>query len=143
METLCSRIHFIIKTDQQSLKFLLERVTSTLQQKWVTKLLGLDYEIQYKQRAANMVFDALSRRGIIEGELGSITTLKPLWMQKIIESYEEDPLFATILAAKVLDPMSYLDYTITHILMYKGLVCVGQNIDIREKILDVMHSSSY
>lgn len=143
METLCSRIHFIIKTDQQSLKFLLERVTSTLQQKWVTKLLGLDYEIQYKQRAANRVVDALSRRGIIEGELGSITTLKPLWMQKIIESYKEDPLFATILAAKVLDPMSYLDYTITHILMHKGLVCVGQNIDTREKILDVMHSFSY
>lgn len=41
--------HFIIKTDHQSLKFLLEqRLTTTLQYKCFAKLLGLDYEIQYK-----------------------------------------------------------------------------------------------
>lgn len=42
--------HFIIRTDHQSLKFLLEqKLTTTLQCKWLTKLLGLDYEIQYKR----------------------------------------------------------------------------------------------
>lgn len=71
--------HFIIRTGQQSLKFLLEhKITSTLQHKWVTKLLGLDYEIQYKQGTTNRVVDALSRRGGNERELASITTLKPL-----------------------------------------------------------------
>lgn len=37
--------HFIIKTDHQSLKYLLEQRLSTLfQQKWLAKLMGLDYE---------------------------------------------------------------------------------------------------
>ncbi|GAA0185330.1 hypothetical protein LIER_32618 [Lithospermum erythrorhizon] len=53
---------FIIKTDQQSLKHLLEqKVTTYLQQKAVSKLLGLDYLIQYKQGRDNVVVDALSR----------------------------------------------------------------------------------
>ncbi|KAL2248441.1 UNVERIFIED_CONTAM: Retrovirus-related Pol polyprotein from transposon 17.6 [Sesamum indicum] len=38
--------HSIIKTDQRSLKHILDqRVDSMLQQKWVTKLLGLSYEV--------------------------------------------------------------------------------------------------
>ena len=41
--------HFLIKTDHQSLKFLLEqRVTLMLQHKWLTKLMGHDYSINYK-----------------------------------------------------------------------------------------------
>lgn len=41
--------HFLIKTDHQSLKYLIEqRVGTPFQQKWVTTLLGFDYAIIYK-----------------------------------------------------------------------------------------------
>lgn len=54
--------HFIIKTDHNSLKyFLSQRASSPFQQKWVSKLIGDDYEIQCKQMAQNTVADALSR----------------------------------------------------------------------------------
>ncbi|KAK8926336.1 hypothetical protein KSP39_PZI018278 [Platanthera zijinensis] len=54
--------HFKIRTDHQSLKhFLDQRVSSPLQQKWVTKLLGYDYEIVYHRGKENVVADALSR----------------------------------------------------------------------------------
>lgn len=44
--------HFIIKTDDQPLNYLLDqKLTSNLQYKWLSKLLGLDYEIQYKRGA--------------------------------------------------------------------------------------------
>lgn len=55
--------HFIIKIDHNSLKYLLEqRVTMTLQQKGLTKLLGLDYEVQYKKGSENRVANALSMK---------------------------------------------------------------------------------
>ena len=54
--------HFIIKTDHFSLKYLLEqKLTTTFQSKWLPKLMGYDYEIQYKQGKENLVADGLSR----------------------------------------------------------------------------------
>ncbi|PHT76006.1 hypothetical protein T459_19528 [Capsicum annuum] len=56
--------HFIIRTDQKALKFLLEqRVMDENQQKWVSKLMGNKFEIKYKPDAENRVADALSRHG--------------------------------------------------------------------------------
>ena len=53
---------FQIKTDHKSLKYLLEqKISSPEQQKWVTKVLGYDYEITYKKGKENVVADALLR----------------------------------------------------------------------------------
>ncbi|XP_019265828.1 PREDICTED: uncharacterized protein LOC109243359 [Nicotiana attenuata] len=68
--------HFIVRTDHQSLKFLLEqKITTALQQKGLTKLLGLDYEVQYKKGTENRVADALSRRQDQESTLLAISTV--------------------------------------------------------------------
>ncbi|GJX59479.1 retrotransposon-related protein [Tanacetum coccineum] len=54
--------HFKIKTDHFSLKYVLDqRITTPFQSKWLPKLLGFDYEIEYKQGKDNVVVDALSR----------------------------------------------------------------------------------
>lgn len=53
---------FTIRTDQKSLKHLLEqRAVSVEQQKWASKLLGLNYTIEYRPGRENRVADALSR----------------------------------------------------------------------------------
>ncbi|KAD6795019.1 hypothetical protein E3N88_05915 [Mikania micrantha] len=70
---------FVVYTDQKSLKFLLQqRVTTPDQQNWVAKLLGYDFEIQYKPGRSNRAADALSR----QAEYGAINTiyLGPLWV---------------------------------------------------------------
>lgn len=74
--------HFIIKTDHQSLKFFMEqRLTTFLQQKWLSKMLGYDYEITYKKGTENVVTDALSRQGCeeLEGQTMAITEVLPTW----------------------------------------------------------------
>lgn len=41
--------HFIIKTDQKILKWLLlQKVSTPFQQFWLPKLMGFNYKIQYK-----------------------------------------------------------------------------------------------
>lgn len=51
--------HFIIRTDQKSLKYLLDQKVSTpLQQKWLAKFMAFDYEIVYKQGTLNSAADA-------------------------------------------------------------------------------------
>ena len=55
--------HFIIMTDQRSLKFLSDqRLMGDDQLKWTSKLLGLDFEIQYRPGLENKAADALSRQ---------------------------------------------------------------------------------
>ena len=53
---------FFTQIDQRSLKYLLEQcITTPKQEKWVSKLLGYDYEIIYKPKKQNDATDALSR----------------------------------------------------------------------------------
>jgi hypothetical protein len=53
---------FIIKTDNYSLKYLLDqRLTTIPQHHWVGKLLGFDFSVEYRSGATNVVTDALSR----------------------------------------------------------------------------------
>lgn len=68
--------HFIIKTDQKSLKHLLEqKITTSLQQVWLAKLIGFDFEIRYKQGKENHAADALSR---VEGAEILMMAMQPV-----------------------------------------------------------------
>ena len=56
-------MQFKVKKEHDSLKYFLEqRLSSNEQQKWVTKILGYDFEIVYKKGKQNVVAYALSRK---------------------------------------------------------------------------------
>ncbi|KAL2253797.1 UNVERIFIED_CONTAM: Retrovirus-related Pol polyprotein from transposon [Sesamum indicum] len=138
--------HFIIRTDQKSLKHILDqRIDSVLQQKGVTKLFGLSYEVQYKKGKENKAADALSRRDSQEdtSQTHAISTHIPLWIQEVQESYEGNTLFQTILQSKVIDSTSFPDYSYeSGVLKKGGKICVGSHGGIRERILKALHDSA-
>ncbi|KAL0456011.1 UNVERIFIED_CONTAM: Retrovirus-related Pol polyprotein from transposon.6 [Sesamum latifolium] len=119
--------HFIIRIDKKSRKHILDqRIDSILQQKWVTKLLGLSYEVQYKRGNDNRAANALSRleHENLELHSGSITTQIPLWLKSI-------------------DAMSFPEYTYeAGVLRRGGWICVGSHGGIREKIIKSLHDAA-
>ena len=92
---------FVIKTDHQSLKYLLEQKIGTpAQQKWITKLLGYAFIVEYKHGKENLIAGALSRReatGDVDVDCGKVGTLciisfpTPNWLDDLKASYITNP----------------------------------------------------
>ena len=72
---------FRIRTNHCSLKYILEqRITTMDQQRWMVKLMGFHYEIEYHPIRENKVSDALSR---LQGEVSAISCLAPTWLEAV------------------------------------------------------------
>nr|GEX38621.1 retrotransposon-related protein [Tanacetum cinerariifolium] len=92
-------LHFKIKTDHFSLKYLMGQwLTTPFQAKWLPKLLGFDYEISYKSGSNNLVADALSRisSGVELNEL-VLTSITTDLMQQVKESWTQDEKLQQVL----------------------------------------------
>lgn len=98
--------HFVIKTDQQSLKHLLEnRLATPFQQKWLSKLLGFDYEINYKKGVDNKVADALSRVTHAELLQMAVLSIHSDLYELIKGSWTQDAQFKGIIEDLVTSPL--------------------------------------
>ena len=91
--------HFKVKTDHDSLKYFLEqRLSSEEQQKWVTKMLGYDFEIIYKKGKQNVVADALSRKDAdVESLLCAISIIQPDWITEVRDEWKKDDELWTLI----------------------------------------------
>lgn len=144
---------FIIKTDQVSLKYLLEqKINTPMQHKGMSKLLGLNYKIEYKKGSENKVADALSRRdeGTTEergkeGVICAVSELQPQWMMEIKASYEGDEWLRGLKEKLKASEERKQDSKLSEyqgIVRYKGRICVGSMGNWRQRVLEELHSSS-
>ena len=86
---------FIVQTDQRSLKYMLEhRIINSGYQKWVTKLLGFDFEIQFQPRLDNKAVDALSHLiPSLELSLSALTMPYSMDIQEVDVQVQKDPIY--------------------------------------------------
>ncbi|KAJ4962167.1 hypothetical protein NE237_022106 [Protea cynaroides] len=85
----------MLSSDHQSLRHLwAQKITTVAQQKWLYKLMGFDFVIEYKHGKENVVADALSRleeRGDNIGEFGAFSHPLPNWIDAIKEENNSNP----------------------------------------------------
>jgi len=134
---------FIIKTDHKSLTHLQDqRLHTDWQQKALTKLMGLQYKIIYKKGALNGAADALSRKPPHSSEVLSVTTIQPVWLDRVVASYSQDPHVQSILQKLVVDPLSEPEYTLRDgLLRYKNKIWVGADSALQTQIITAFHDS--
>lgn len=136
---------FVIRTDQHSLVHLEEqRLNTPWQRKAFSKLLGLRYQIVYRKGRENAAADALSRK-IHEQVLtvAAISVCQPAWLSEVALGYTKDAEAQKILLELATGAQTQANYSLANgIIKHKGMVWIGSNLDMQEKIFKAFHSSS-
>ncbi|KAK8621921.1 hypothetical protein V6N13_097549 [Hibiscus sabdariffa] len=135
---------FVIKTNHEPLKHLLEqRLTIVIQNKGLTKLLGLNYRIQYQKGKSNIVANVLYRSYEDNSEFYALTTttITPSWVQDIEGSYNNDNLTnATILQLTISPTTTNWKFN-KGVLRYKNRIYVDSGRHLRNNIIQTLHES--
>lgn len=134
---------FVIKTDHFSLKYLLEqRITTPMQQKWLSKLMGYEYEIFYKSGKENTVADSLSRISNAVVTLGALSTISSELFKEIEASWHQDEKLKKVVA-DLQSGILHKKYSwVGNQLRRRGKIVVGNDSRLKQKLLQYFHSEA-
>lgn len=112
--------HFIIHTNQRSLRFLTDQsVLGEEHFKWTSKLIGMDFEIKYKLGSDNKAADALSRRMTY----AAISTVQFSELDDWEEEAQSDSKLQTIIQDLIRDSTTHPGFSFQYRkLLYKGIL---------------------
>ena len=129
---------FIIRTDQQSLKSLLDQNLSTPeQQKWLHKFLGYDFEIKYKPGVQNVAADALSRCFF-----AAWSTPQLDWLQTLKEELVKDDKLNQIIQQCASNGQTDNNYSCRNgLLLWRNRMVISQNSSLIHLILKEYHDT--
>ena len=130
--------NFKVKIDHGCLKYILEqRLSLEEKQKWVTKMLGYDFEIIYKKGKQNMVEDSLSRKyKDVEELLCALSIIQPDWIIEEREEWMNDPSVWRLIQQLQKDPnVSDTFVWNNDSLCYKDRLYMCKESKLKQKVL--------
>lgn len=135
---------FVIRTDQQSVTHLEDqRLSTTWQQKAMTKMMGLQYRIAYKKGQDNRVADALSRHSHTTPEtVHVISTCVPCWLEEVANGYQNDPQSRQLISKLAIGALENHFTLQQGVLCHKGRIWLGNNNTMQTKVIQALHNSA-
>ena len=134
---------FKVYTDHKSLGHILQqRLTTTNQHCWLSKLMGYQFEVIYKPEIENKVANALSRIDQNQ-ELNSIIS-NPYWLEFSIikEEIKQDPSLTQLKNTLLINPAAKPGLTLRDdLLFYKGRLVLSPTSTLIPKLLQEHHST--
>jgi len=109
------------------------------QNKWISKLLGFDFEIQYKPRTKNRVVDAFSRRMLYS----AISTVKFFEWEELEVEVERDEKLGKLIQDLLMKRGEHSRYTLKRgILYYQDMLVIPKGSLKINLILKEFHDSA-
>jgi hypothetical protein len=139
---------FVVRTDHQSLKFLLEqKVGTVMQQRWLSKLLGYDFVVEFKKGRDNKVADGLSRQSEHlpdqdEFSISLISFPTPDWVSDLKSSYHLDAKTSSILEPLQTGADFPKGFSLQQgLLLCKGCLWIFKASPFQQCLLEYIHSN--
>lgn len=139
---------FVVRTDQQSLKYLLDQREVALDyQRWLTRIMGYDFDIEYKVGAENRVADGLSRivqysAMEFQPQLRALTVPTTLQMQDIYAEIDNSSQIHGIIVKLNREEQVKMGYALIQgRLVYNGSLVLPSDSKFIPMILHEYHNS--
>lgn len=136
--------HFLIRTDQKALKFLLEQKLHTgTQMKWIAKLMQFDFEIEYKKGRENKAADSLSRQVNTELLMISVAPADHALLHRITELWNKDQELRSLIQKLEEQGETVKGYTYTNQQLRKyGKLVIEADAQLRKDIMQLWHDNT-
>jgi hypothetical protein len=129
-----------------------------MQQKWITKLLGYPFVVEYKKGKENLVADALSKQadselfleidkaGRMEDNGGAllwaISFPSPTWLVELKQSYADEPATKQLLDTLIQGQVEHQHYSLQNgLILFKNRIYLGPQCILKQKVLSLIHDS--
>lgn len=132
---------FLIITDQQPLRALTNQVIQTPeQQRWLSKLIGYDFDIIYRPGRLNSPADALSRVPALQSLTMAVTEFALI--EKLRQLNTSDPDLLRLQQQLIEDSSSLPNFTFQEgLLLYRNRLVIPKDDALRQSLLHEFHAS--